>query len=334
MMKVRPLPGASVAGILLLFAAISLGSNANAQRVSVQDMQAQIDALTFPYDEPAAQVRSALDILPAFQEAVVRHYRETGEAAIHRQAAGLTAVPADTQTSFISAVSIINGSIIFYFGNSADASIAGTTLTFTPYETYDMTVVWRCANMPVPAGNVWLLGTRFGGNTANYQASTVPLFLQPSPCILKTYPGSSDDVIRTQVLEPFKVVQNFQAAVEAAGVALGSPTAPQPPIDRTEAGLTAQETDTQGRYFESIDIVNGTITVRYGNDAHPAIVNETISWTPYESADGTIVWRCGYAFAPPGISLMGVSNAGGAIAAYIAPTANLDPRYFPYECRP
>ncbi len=333
MTKVRPFSGTSTAGVLFFLAAIFLGTNAGAQRISVQEMQAQIDALTFPYDEPAAQVRSALDILPAFQEAVVRHYRETGEAAIHRSAAGLSPVPSDTQTSFIGAVSIVNGSIIFYFGNSADASIAGTTLTFTPYETNDMTVVWRCANMPVPAGNVSLLGTRFGGSTASFQASTVPHFLQPSPCILKSYPGSSDDVIRAQVLEPFKVVQNFQAAVEAAGVALGSSTAPQPPIDRTEAGLTAQETDTQGRYFESIDIVNGTITVRYGNNAHPAIANETISWTPYESADGTIVWRCGYASAPPGSSLMGVSNAGGAIAAYIAPSANLDPRYFPYECR-
>ena len=49
-------------GFLLLLAAMLLTPGVNAQRPSVAEMQAQVDALTVPYDEPAAQVRSALDI--------------------------------------------------------------------------------------------------------------------------------------------------------------------------------------------------------------------------------------------------------------------------------
>ena len=46
--------------------------------------------------------------------------------------------------------------------------------------------------------------------------------------------------------------------------------------------------------------------------------------TPYETADNTVVWRCGNAPAPAGNQL-----TGGA--AHIAPT--LDIRYLPGSCR-
>jgi hypothetical protein len=134
--------------------AILLMQGVNAQRPSVAEMQAQIDALTYPYDEPAAQVRTALDILPTFQEAVVRSFRTMGEVPANRSEAGLTALATDTSTSIISAVGIVNGSIVFTFnGFQADASISGKTLTFTPYETPDMTVVWRCGHESAPPGH-------------------------------------------------------------------------------------------------------------------------------------------------------------------------------------
>jgi len=279
-----------------------------------------------------AQVRNSLDILPVFQEAVAKSYGELGEAPVNRAAAGLTHISTDTQTQFISEVEIVNGTIIVTFGNNANPLIDGKVMTFTPYESIDQTVVWRCGSDSAPS-NAGLLGTFGGGTTATYVAPTILPMHQPEPCILRSQPGSQDEIIRAQVLEAFDVVATLQDAVEAAGAALGSPSQPVAPSNRTEAGLTAVGTDTVGLYFHSVDIWNGTITVTYGNEANSVIAYETLSWTPYESVDGTIVWRCGAAPFPAGTQLMGTS-AFSTTAVYVAPSSGMLSKYLPHHCRP
>lgn len=328
MMTEHRLTGLTAFAVFATVIFFALPTQVHAQRVSVQDMQAQIDALTFPYDEPAAQVATALELLPTFQEAVARYYREKGETPVDRQYAGLSANPTDTQTSFIAAVDIINGTVVFTFGNDADPSIAALQLAFIPYESDDATIVWRCGNASAPA-NTALLGTSTGGNQASFESTTIPFNLEPSPCILQSQSGSSDEIIRAQVLEPFEVVAAIQDAVEAAGIALGAPGQPQAPTDRSETGLTPDDTDTQGRYFESVDIINGTIEVRYGNEVHPLLDGNEMYWTPYETNDGTIVWRCGYADYLAGTYPMGTAY-GGNTAAYWTPS--VPERYLPFDC--
>ena len=78
---------------------------------------------------------------------------------------------------------------------------------------------------------------------------------------------------------------------------------------------------------------NGTITITYGNDANAVIGGETLSLTPYESADLSVVWRCGNAAAPAGTQLLGTAG-GGATAAYAAPSAGMLDKYLPAACRP
>jgi len=460
-----------VAYAAIFIAALMTAPLAQAQRPSLAEMQAQIDAITHPYDEPAAQVRTALDILPTFQEAVVSFYRATGSAPADRTVAGLSSLPTDTQTSFISAVSIANGTVTFTFGNDADLSIAGKYLTFTPYETSDFTVVWRCGSEPAPAA-AQLLGTNHGIISAVYAAPNIPASAHPNPCILKSYSdsntviraqvrqalevlppfqeavtryyhangaapadreaagltsppvdtgtnyissvnitngtivvtygndahsllqdltltftpyetadmsvvwrcgndpspigtnllgtaggvrvaahappslanylhprpcitsasGPDDNVIRAQVLEPFAIVETVKAAVAPAGVALGSPSQPRPPMNRSQAGMTNNATDTSGRYFTSVGIQNGTITVTYNNaETHPNYRGDTMTWTPYETPDGTIVWRCGNAPQPSGTMPMGWSDQT-VVAAYSAPT--MPSIYLPSDCRP
>jgi hypothetical protein len=107
----------------------------------------------------------------------------------------------------------------------------------------------------------------------------------------------------------------------------------QPPADRTEAGLSAFAIDTVGRYLYSVAVWNGTIIVTYGNQANSLIDSETLSFTPYQSVDGTIVWRCGNAPYPAGTALMGTSS-GVLTAAYIAPSAGMRTKYLPPQCRP
>ena len=102
----------------------------------------------------------------------------------------------------------------------------------------------------------------------------------------------------------------------------------EPPVDRTEAGMSPLPTDTRGKYVAGVAIVNGRIDVTFGNDAHAEIFNQTISFTPYLSGQGAVNWRCGDAPAPAGAPLGGAT----IITAYQA--SGVASRYLPGVCRP
>jgi type IV pilus assembly protein PilA len=305
---------------------------AEAARPSLSGLEAgqaeqdeRLDALeagSGPLDPAAAQVRTALDILPVFQEAVARSFRETGEAPANRGAAGLSIIATDTQTNYISSVNVLNGTIIFTFGNNADLSLVAKMMTFTPYESPDLTIAWRCGTDPAPPGTA-LLGTSGGGVQAAFMVPTIPPSTYPDPCIITSQPGSGDDLIRAQVAEGLTL-----AAVARAAVAESFSDRGEAPATRMMAGMTSAASDTSGNYVTSVGIVNGTITITYGNQAHLAIDGESLSLTPYESPDLSVIWRCGNEPQPAGASLMGTSGAG-VTAAFIAPSPGMLPRYVP-----
>jgi hypothetical protein len=248
-----------VAGVMMIGIAILLTQPVHAQRPSLADLQAQIDNLQGPLDPEVAQVRTALDLLPEFQQAVARHFWETGEAPANRTEAHLTATGNDTNTNYISSVNIFNGTIVVTFGNYADALITTKTLTFTPYETPDLTIIWRCGAEPQPI-NTALLGTAGGGTTAAYVTPTIPPSTYSDPCILASQAGNQNDVIRAQVSEGITL-----AAAAMASVAETFANSGEAPINRAAAGMTAAPTDTGGHYVTGIAVTNGTITITYGN---------------------------------------------------------------------
>ena len=140
-------------------------------------------------------------------------------------------------------------------------------------------------------------------------------------------PAYQDYTIRAQVSEGMTLAASAKASVAEAFANDG-----EAPALRVNAGMTAAATDTSGNYVTSVAIANGTITIAYGNSANRAITAETLSLTPYESVDLSVVWRCGAAPAPAGTALLGTSG-GGNTAAYIAPSANMLPKYLPSACR-
>jgi len=98
------------------------------------------------------------------------------------------------------------------------------------------------------------------------------------------------------------------------------------PADRVAAGMTADPADTRGAYVSQVAISNGRIDITFGGPkAHSDIIGETLSVTPYETAGNTVIWRCGFAGAPPGSALL----LGGA--GHLDPTLNA--RYLPTNCR-
>ena len=138
-------------------------------------------------------------------------------------------------------------------------------------------------------------------------------------------PAYSNYTIRAQVAEGVNLAANAKSPVIDAYLQLG-----EAPANRTQAGMTANATDTQGKYVSSVEVENGTVTITFGNEANAEILNDTISLTPYETAEQGIVWRCGNAAQPTGLDPMG-SFSGGNTAAFVAPTVS--GQYLPASCR-
>ena len=103
-----------------------------------------------------------------------------------------------------------------------------------------------------------------------------------------------------------------------------------PPVNRAAAGMTPLATDTQGSYVSQVNVEDGRVDVTFGNNVHPAIFGDTISFTPYMSGLGSIIWRCGAAAAPGGGAT--VLSGGDVTSVHQDPTVAV--RYLPASCRP
>ena len=134
-------------------------------------------------------------------------------------------------------------------------------------------------------------------------------------------PAYQTYTIRSQVTEGLYMATHAKSPIAEAFLQLG-----ESPINRSQAGLSANPTDTQGKYVASVDVQNGVVVVTFGNDAHALIAGLTLTHTPYDSPAGGVVWRCGSAGAPAGLNEM------GTLTVYLAPT--VPDQYMPSACRP
>jgi type IV pilus assembly protein PilA len=137
-------------------------------------------------------------------------------------------------------------------------------------------------------------------------------------------PAYQDYTIRAQVSEGMNLAAAAKAAV--AETYLNRGTAP---ATRTAAGMSPNAADTNGKYVSSIGVVNGTITITYGNEANAQIAAKTLELVPYVTPDQSVAWRCGGAPVPgAGTSIMtGAAYTGGTLV-----TGSLT-RYLPAACR-
>ena len=76
-------------------------------------------------------------------------------------------------------------------------------------------------------------------------------------------PAYQDYTIRAQVSEGMNLAAAAKAAVAETYLNRGVA-----PADRTAAGMTANATDTEGKYVDQVNVTNGEIIIRYGNEAH------------------------------------------------------------------
>jgi type IV pilus assembly protein PilA len=129
-----------------------------------------------------AQVAEGLHLAAMSKGPVADAFFSTGEAPATRVAAGMTANATDTNGKYVRSIEIDDGVLIVTFGHEVNAEIDGLTVTTTPYETADLSIVWRCGTAPIPAGGLAPLGTANGGNAAVYIPPTVPDQYLPATC--------------------------------------------------------------------------------------------------------------------------------------------------------
>jgi type IV pilus assembly protein PilA len=120
-----------------------------------------------------AQVTEGLNLAGAAKAAVAESFANTGAAPADRQAAGMSAAPADTAGKYVTSVAVTNGTILVTYGDQANALIKTQTLGLTPYETGDLSVAWRCGAAAIPLGAPQLLGTKGGVTIAAYNAGSL-----------------------------------------------------------------------------------------------------------------------------------------------------------------
>ncbi len=130
--------------------------------------------------------------------------------------------------------------------------------------------------------------------------------------------------VRAQVADGLNMAAMAKAPVADSFLDRGIP-----PANRSLAGMTANATDTSSNYVTGVQVINGVISVAFGNRANAAIQNLTVTLTPYETANLGMVWRCGTSPAPVGLNPAG--TIGGSPATYIAPT--VPAQYLPSSCR-
>jgi len=133
-------------------------------------------------------------------------------------------------------------------------------------------------------------------------------------------PAYQDYLIRSQASEGLTMAAAAKAAVSEYYATRGTW-----PTDNTAAGIGVNSTIV-GKYVSSINVSNGGITVTYGGAAvNTKLAGQTVGLTPGASANGDVIWQCGYSAAPAGWS-------SAASAATAASTGVLG-KYLPSSCR-
>ena len=138
-------------------------------------------------------------------------------------------------------------------------------------------------------------------------------------------PAYQDYTIRAQVAEGVSMGGMAKVPVVDAFLQRG-----RPPANRDAAGMTALATDTRGSYVQSVEIIDGTIIVTFGFNAHALINGLSLTLVPYETAEASVVWKCGFANPPSGLQPMGT-----ALSSNPSPVidSTIQARYLPASCR-
>lgn len=119
-------------------------------------------------DQVHEGLAAAGEIMPYVDE----FFRRRGEVPTQLAELQPHASAPSKASAVVEAVTVVDGRIDVRFGARADQSIAGRTISVTPYETADMQIIWVCGN-EAPGLGLVPLGFAGGGRQASHVPTTV-----------------------------------------------------------------------------------------------------------------------------------------------------------------
>lgn len=132
-----------------------------------------------------------------------------------------------------------------------------------------------------------------------------------------TIPAYQDYTIRSQVAQGLSMAAEYKAAV-AEAIASGLDYSA---IDSDTIALpVAPASD----YVSSIAVNSGAILIMYGGKAGASIQGQTVALVPGLSSDGNLIWICGYADVPAGVTAL-LQDHGDY--------TDVEARFLPSSCR-
>lgn len=141
---------------------------------------------------------------------------------------------------------------------------------------------------------------------------------------------------RTQAAEALNVTEGIRSGIVTYYRDLGR-VPPQSLIDLY--GVAAPGSDPShhlGKYVSQVAIENGHIVVTYGIGADPRLSGDVLTFTPYETVGGGILFQCGTGGVPVDGNAIPLAVAGtiaGAPVGLLTSTTTLDLEFLPRDCR-
>lgn len=128
-----------------------------------------------------AQITQSLALAAHAQAQVAESFRRDGEPPADRVSAGLPRDGAADRGAYIDSLEVVDGRIDLRFGGAADPSIAGRTLSLTPFESADRDVLWVCGDRVASTG-LHPLGFANGARQAVQVVTQIEPRYLPSAC--------------------------------------------------------------------------------------------------------------------------------------------------------
>jgi len=130
-------------------------------------------------------------------------------------------------------------------------------------------------------------------------------------------PAYQDYTIRSQVTEGLNLASDLKAAVAETFAQTG-----RWPADNAAIGMDGVKS---GKYVTDVSVNTGTIDITYGGtQANSNISGKHLALRPTVSANGDVIWNCGYK------ATVGSDPTSGAAASV---TTDVTAKYLPASCR-
>jgi len=137
-------------------------------------------------------------------------------------------------------------------------------------------------------------------------------------------PAYQNYTIRSQVTEGLSLAAGWKTAISEYYAQYGSFPSTSTTAATGAVGSVAVSGASSGKYVSAIAVgAGGTITVSYGGPQANAKIPATAKLTlvPGTDANNDVVWVCGSAATPGGVTLGGGSTAGTTVPAVYLPTS-------------